>query len=164
MYFGTDEEAVRNANMRSAEYKDTKDLGSENYEPGKLDWNTTYYWRVDEYNTDETISEGRVWSFTTYAAIEKVENFETGDFSRLLWEHSGDENWVVTSRQKHSGAYSAKAGGIEDDGNTTLQVTLDLWRNWDEPSVARSERSKAMYKCNRHWQWTLNRGQILTFS
>ncbi|MHC4596834.1 MAG: hypothetical protein ACYS19_18050, partial [Planctomycetota bacterium] len=36
VYFGTDEEAVRNANMRSPEYKDTKDLGSESYDPGKL--------------------------------------------------------------------------------------------------------------------------------
>ncbi len=61
---------------------------------------------------------------TTYT-IENVEDFETGDFSRISWEHGGDENWSVTSQQKHSGAYSAKAGSIEDDQSTALQVTLD---------------------------------------
>ena len=55
----------------------------------------------------------------------RLEDFETGDFRRLPWEHAGNENWAVTSRLKHTGAYSAKAGAIEDNGNTTLQVTLD---------------------------------------
>jgi len=75
---------------------------------------------------------GAIWAatamvrsgLTTYT-IENVEDFETGDFSRLSWKHGGDENWSVTSQQKHSGAYSAKAGSIEDDQSTTLQVTLD---------------------------------------
>ena len=55
----------------------------------------------------------------------KVEGFETGDFSKFPWEHYGDETWAVTSRQKHSGAYSAEAGWIDHDESTTLQVTLD---------------------------------------
>jgi len=35
--------------------------------PGRLDFGTTYYWRVDEVNAapDNTIFKGEVWSFTT---------------------------------------------------------------------------------------------------
>jgi hypothetical protein len=65
VYFGTDQEAVRNANTDSPEYKVSLDLGSETYDPGLLEWDTTYYWRIDEYNTDGTVSNGNVWSFTT---------------------------------------------------------------------------------------------------
>ncbi len=71
LYFGTDEVAVRSASMRSPEYKGTKGLGSESYSSTELKSGTTYYWRVDEYNTDAMVSKGRVWSFTV--ADETVE-------------------------------------------------------------------------------------------
>ena len=53
------------------------------------------------------------------------EGFETGDFGNFPWQQYGDANWVVTSWQEHSGAYSAQAGDIEDDESTTLQVRCD---------------------------------------
>ena len=85
----------------------------------------TYYWRVDEFD-GSAMHKGDVWSFTT-RAVANVEDFETGDFSKFPWEHYGDETWTwdVTSRQKHSGAYSANAGSIDHDQSTTLQVTVD---------------------------------------
>jgi len=77
IYFGTDEEAVRNANTGSPEYKGTKALGSESYDPGKLEWVATYYWRVDEVNNTNPYSPwvGSVWSFTT-ADFILVDDFE----------------------------------------------------------------------------------------
>jgi hypothetical protein len=54
-----------------------------------------------------------------------VEDFETNDFSKLLWEHDRDTTWTITSRQKHSGTYSAQAGSIDHDQNTSLQVKVD---------------------------------------
>ena len=67
LYFGTDEDAVKNATTASPEYKGTKALGSESYDPGKLAWYTTYYWRVDEVNNVHPDSPwiGNLWSFTT---------------------------------------------------------------------------------------------------
>jgi len=53
------------------------------------------------------------------------EDFESGDFSKLPWEHVGNPHWTVTSQQKHAGTYSAKAGSINNNGSSTLQVTLD---------------------------------------
>ena len=58
-------------------------------------------------------------------ASRSVEDFETADFSKFPWAHGGDDSWTITSRQGHSGAYSAQAGSIEDDGSTTLRVTID---------------------------------------
>ncbi len=78
VYFGTDKETVRNADTGSPEYKGAGDLGSESSEPGKLEWNTTYYWRIDEANNVNPDSPwtGNVWSFTT-ANFLIVDDFES---------------------------------------------------------------------------------------
>jgi len=78
VYFGTDEEAVKNADTGSPEYKGTRDLGSESYDPGKLQWDTTYCWRVDEVNNTNPDSPwtGPLWSFTT-ANFLVVDDFES---------------------------------------------------------------------------------------
>jgi len=67
VYFGTDKDAVLNATTASPEYKGSTEPGSESYDPGKLAWLTTYYWRVDEVNNVNPDSPwtGSVWSFTT---------------------------------------------------------------------------------------------------
>ena len=78
VYFGTDKELMRNANTGSPEYKGTRNLGSESYDPGKLEWDTTYYWRIDEVNNVNPDSPwiGPVWSFTT-ANFLVVDDFES---------------------------------------------------------------------------------------
>ncbi len=78
VYFGIDKEAVRNADTGSPEYKGAGDLGSQNFDPGKLQWNTTYYWRIDEANNTNPDSPwtGNVWSFTT-ANFLIVDDFES---------------------------------------------------------------------------------------
>ena len=78
VYFGTEEEAVRNATTASPEYKGTTALGSEGYDPGKLTWYTNYYWRVDEVNNVHPDSpwKGPVWTFTT-ADFIVVDDFES---------------------------------------------------------------------------------------
>jgi len=77
VYFGADADAVKNAGTGSPEYKGARDLGSESYEPGQLEWNTTYYWRVDEVNDANPDSpwKGNVWSFTT-ANFLIIDDFE----------------------------------------------------------------------------------------
>ncbi len=77
VYFGADKDAVRNADTGSPENKGTKGLGSESYDPGKLEWDTTYYWRVDGVDNANPDSPwvGLVWSFTT-ANFLIVDDFE----------------------------------------------------------------------------------------
>ena len=71
VYFGTD--------ASSLELKGSGNLGSESYEPGQLEWNTTYYWRVDEANNTNADSPwtGPLWSFTTanFLIIDDMESY-----------------------------------------------------------------------------------------
>jgi len=78
IYFGTDQEAVKNADTSSPEYQGSGNLGSESYDPGQLEWNTTYYWRIDEANNANADSPwmGPVWTFIT-ANFLIIDDFES---------------------------------------------------------------------------------------
>jgi len=79
VYFGEDAEAVANATPDSAGiYKGEQALDATSFSPGSLEWNKTYYWRVDEVNDAATDSpwKGAVWSFTT-ADFIVVDDFES---------------------------------------------------------------------------------------
>ncbi|MHC4331381.1 MAG: hypothetical protein ACYSWW_25020, partial [Planctomycetota bacterium] len=106
VYLGADQEAVKNANAGSPEYKGTNNLGSESYDPGKLLLDTTYYWRIDQVNdvnpeldttyywridqvndvNPESPWTGHIWSFTTG-------NFLTVDDFEDYNDYSPDEIW-----------------------------------------------------------------------
>lgn len=78
VYFGTDREAVASADPNDPNvYKGRLALDVTSYESGTLEWNTTYYWRVDEINEPESWSPiaGSVWSFTT-AGFIVIDDFE----------------------------------------------------------------------------------------
>jgi len=95
VYFGTDEDAVRNATTASPEYKGGKALGSESFDPGKLPWLTTYYWRVDEVNNIHPDSPwiGNIWSFTT-ADFLTIDDFES--YNDLNPEEEGSNRIFMT--------------------------------------------------------------------
>jgi len=88
VYFGTDKDAVKNADTSSPEYKGGGNLGSESYEPGKLEWNATYYWRIDEANNTNPDSPwtGPLWSFTTanFLVVDDFEDYNIGN-NEIWW-------------------------------------------------------------------------------
>jgi hypothetical protein len=79
IFFGTDKDAVKNADTSSPEHQGSGNLGSESYNPGQLEWNTTYYWRVDEANNANPDSpwRGSLWSFTTanFLTVDDMESY-----------------------------------------------------------------------------------------
>jgi hypothetical protein len=88
VYFGVDKDTVRSADTSSPEYKGSKALGSENYDPGLLDLGTTYYWRIDEVYGGNPV-KGPVWSFTVgdYILIEDFESFTDNDADgQAIWQ------------------------------------------------------------------------------
>ena len=93
IYFGTDKEAVKNADTSSLEYKGSGDLVSESYDPGQLQWDTTYYWRIDEANNVNPDSPwtGNVWSFTTanFLLVDDFENYDVNDNQIWYAWHDG---------------------------------------------------------------------------
>jgi hypothetical protein len=115
VFFGTKLEAVAAGTGDVQKSTVTTPL----YLPGKLEAQTTYYWRVDESDGARTY-RGPVWSFT----VATMEGFETKDFSKYPWERGGDGAWTITSAESHSGTYSARAGQINDDESSILTVVL----------------------------------------
>ncbi len=93
VYFGTDKGAVRNADTGSPEYKGAGDLGSESYDPGKLLWDNTYYWRIDEANNTNPDSPwtGSLWSFTTanFLIVDDFEDYDAGENQIWFAWHDG---------------------------------------------------------------------------
>ncbi|MHC4626700.1 MAG: PA14 domain-containing protein [Planctomycetota bacterium] len=83
VYFGTDADAVANATKASPEFKATKALGTESHDPGKLTWDTVYYWRVDAINDADPDSPwvGNVWSFRTgdFLVVDDFESYDDID-------------------------------------------------------------------------------------
>ena len=56
-----------------------------------------------------------------------IETFESGDFSFLNWEHTGDQHWFITDEEAHSGTYCARSGNIGDGEVTKLVVHTDIF-------------------------------------
>jgi hypothetical protein len=85
LYFGTDVDAVKNAITTSPEYIGPKALGAESYDPGKLAWDSSYAWRVDEVYPDSTV-KGLVWTFTTadYIIVDDFEDYDIGN-NEIWW-------------------------------------------------------------------------------
>jgi len=76
IYFGEGKELVANATTESPGiYRGRQVDEMTTYDPGPLEWDKTYYWRIDECSTDAAISKGHVWSFTT-ANFLVVDDFE----------------------------------------------------------------------------------------
>ncbi len=80
---GDSHEVYFGADAASLELKSSGNLGSESFEPGQLEWNTTYYWRIDEANSANADSPwtGPLWSFTTanFLIIDDMEAYNDLD-------------------------------------------------------------------------------------
>jgi len=88
VYFGTDKEAVVDADASDTTGIYRGRQGVTIYTPSEgVEWGGgPYYWRVDEYNTDATISRGTVWRFKVADFIE-IDDFE--DYN----DYPPDEIW-----------------------------------------------------------------------
>ena len=69
VYLGTDYNDVNNADTSSPEYMGSFDVNS--FDPGGLEYGTTYYWRIDEVN-ESNLWKGDVWSFSTMKEVLHV--------------------------------------------------------------------------------------------
>ncbi len=83
VYFGTDEDAVADADTSDTTGIYRGRQGAVSYTPAEgVEWGGgPYYWRIDEYNTDATISKSSVWSFTVadFIGIDDFEDYNTGE-------------------------------------------------------------------------------------
>jgi regulation of enolase protein 1 (concanavalin A-like superfamily) len=100
VYFGTDADAVRFADTSDTTglYRGQQDANS--FTPAEnLVADQTYYWRIDEINTDATVSKGRIWSFTVadYLIVDDFEDYD--DIDNMIyytWEDYYANNTGMT--------------------------------------------------------------------
>jgi hypothetical protein len=162
VFFGTDEDAVKNADTSSPEYKRTGNLGSESYDAGNLEWNTTYYWRVDEANDANPDSpwRGSLWSFTTanFLVVDDMESYNDLNEDEpgsnriyLAWIDGYDNPAVNGSMVGHADPPFAEQT-IVHGGNQSMPMYYDN-------AVGKSEATLTLTS-NR--DWTVNGINTLT--
>ena len=153
VYLGLDKDTVRSADTNSPEYKGSKALGDESYDPGLLELGTTYYWRVDEvYNGNPT--RGPVWSFTVgdYLMVDDFEGYTDDDAAgEAIWQHWIDGFGVPDNGAQvgnlippyceqvivHGGAQSMPLLYANEAGvtNSEASLTLTALRDWTTAGV-----------------------------
>jgi hypothetical protein len=159
VYFGTDADAVKNADTSSPEYKGSGNLGAESYESEKLEWNSTYYWRIDEANNTNPDSPwtGPLWSFTTadFLVVDDFESYNDIDppdpasnriFEAWLDGYGTTDNGALVGNEMPPYAEQGVVhGGLQsmpyfyDNNLKTSEATLTLVypRDWTEEGVTK---------------------------
>ncbi len=150
--FGTSHEIFFGTNPSALEKKASGNLGEESYEPGQLEWNTTYYWRVDEANSANADSPwtGPVWSFTTanFLIIDDMEAYNDLDpadpdsnriFNAWIDGYEDPENGSLVGydappfaeqRIVHGGSQSMPMSYDNSVGKSEATFTLTSNRDW----------------------------------
>jgi hypothetical protein len=154
VYFSTDPAAL--------ELKSSGNLGSESFKPGELQWNTTYYWRIDEANNANADSPwtGPLWSFTTanFLIVDDMESYNDLDpadpaSNRIFnaWVDGFDNPAINGSVVGHANAPFAEQT-IVHSGNQSMPFAYDN-------TVGKSE---AILTLTSNRDWTVQGVDTLT--
>ncbi len=158
VYFGTDKETVIYADTSDTTgvYRGRQSVTSYN-PPEGVEWGSgPYYWRIDEYNTDNSISTGTIWSFSVadYLVVDDFESYndlnpDDPDSNRIFnaWLDGFDNSAINGSIVGYAISPFAEQtivhGGFQsmpfsyDNGVGKSEATLSLTdtRDWTEEGV-----------------------------
>jgi len=155
LYFGSDKAAVRNADTGASENKGSIALGAESYDPGLLEADTTYYWRVDEVDGQGNTSIGPLWSFTTgaFLLVDDFESYTDDDTAgEAIWQSWIDGFGITDNGAQvgyllppyaeqtivHGGSQSMPLLYANEAGVTNSEATKTLAapRDWTQAGVS----------------------------
>ncbi len=54
------------------------------------------------------------------------EDFETGDFSKFIWERTNPNAWIISNDVVYEGSYSSRSDSIGDSDTSSLVITLNV--------------------------------------
>jgi len=155
LYFGTDKAAVRTADTGAPEYKGSVALDAESYDPGLLEPDATYYWRVDEVDGQGNTATGPLWIFTTgqFLLVDDFEGYTDDDAAgEAIWQTWIDGFGVPDNGAQvgnlmppyaeqtivHGGSQSMPLFYVNEAGvtNSEAAMTLTAPRDWTQAGVA----------------------------
>ncbi|UCC21821.1 MAG: hypothetical protein JSW23_08390, partial [Planctomycetota bacterium] len=154
VYFGDDPAAVEDANNTPGvweEYKGNYDVNS--WDPGGLELDKMYYWRIDEVNPSDPCSpwKGRVWRFRTadYVEIDDFDTYAGTPELTAVWS----DYWTNGTSSE---IFLEKEPNYVMDGNS-MEYYFD---NSYSPHYAESER---IFSPSQDWTLTAVDGLVLRF-
>jgi hypothetical protein len=157
VYFGTDKEPLDNADTSDTTGIYRGRQSATTYTPPEgLEWGGgPYYWRIDEYNTDGTISKGNVWMFTVadFILVDDFESYTDNDTEgEAIWQYWIDGFGAAGNGAQvgyllppyaeqtivHSGSQSMPFTYDNTDGVTNSEAVLALTapRSWTNHGLA----------------------------
>jgi hypothetical protein len=150
VYIGTIFDDVKNAGRNNplgvllSLAQDTK-----KYEPGRLEFDQTYYWRVDEVNAppELIIYKGDIWSFTTESLAYPIPGINIIATASSQIEDQGPENTVNGSGMDMNGLHSNSTSAM------WLSDSSDLGPVWIQYEFDK------LYKLHEMQVWNYN-GQL----
>jgi len=156
VYFGLDSDAVESADATDATgiYRG-RQAGTSHTPSEGVEWGGgPYYWRIDEFNTDGTISKGRLWSFTVadFVPVDDFESYTDNEAAgEVIWQSWIDGYEVPTNGSEvgnmfppyteqtivHGGAQSLSIAYNNTAGVTNSEAELKLTapRDWTKHGV-----------------------------
>jgi hypothetical protein len=154
IYFGTDASAL--------EKKASGNLGSESYDPGQLEWDTTYYWRVDEANSANADSPwtGPLWSFTTanFLIIDDMEAYNDLDPEDPLSNRIFNA-WIDGFGDPTNGSLVGYDNPPFAEQNIVHSGLQSMPMSYDNSAAAKSEATLSL---TSNHDWTVNGVDTLT--
>ena len=162
VYFGIDKAAVADANTSTADIYRGRQSATSYTPPEGVEWGGgPYYWRIDQYNTDGTISKGRIWSFTV-ADFILVEDFESYDaVDNQIWYawHDGLGYGAPGTDPYFAGNGTGAAVGDESTASYTEESIVhggnqSMPLSYDNNKQGYSKYSEAELKLTAPRDWT----------
>ncbi len=139
LYFGTDGVDINDATVPTEQ-----DLDVNSFDPGRLDFGQTYYWRVDEVNgaPDFAVFKGDLWSFTVEPFAYPIEDIIASS-NGISEEGAGIEKTIDGSGLNAAGEHSTEA--------------TDMWLAvpGDDPLYVQYEFD-GIYKLHQMLVWNYN--------
>jgi hypothetical protein len=156
VYFGLERDAVNDADTSDTTGVYRTSQSGTSFTPAEgVEWGGgPYYWRVDENNTDGTVTKGRVWSFTVadFVLVDDIESYTDNDAdNEAIWQHWIDGFGVPTNGAQagylvppyaeqtivHGGSQSMpllydNTAGVR---NSEVELTLTAPRDWTKNGV-----------------------------
>jgi len=163
VYYGTDRDAVKDADTSTADIYRGRQAGTSYSPPESVEWGGgPYYWRIDQVNTDATIAKGRTWRFAVAdnIPIDDFEDYNIGDNEIWFSWHDGlgagtpgSPGYVPSNGtgseigDGNTGSYTEET--IVHGGNQSMPYWYD--NNKQEPGFSKYSEAKLTLTDRRDW-------------